>query len=188
MEPLDLCLQGMRRELDETFFEHLRWEVEQQVAAKNEKLLGILELVIQRACVEAEAGHPEVELLAALILSLTLTPTLILTLTPIHSNPNRNQVELLASLLQTRNREMRQEMYQRKLATAVEVVRRQFGASVQETQLRLEKDLLARMVETRRPDSGRACHLRLEAPCHLRTARPWALEQSYARVGPVVPL
>ena len=188
MEPLDLCLQGMRRELDETFFEHLRWEVEQQVAAKNEKLLGILELVIQRACVEAEAGHPEVGLLAALTLTLTLTPTLTLTLTltPIHSNPNRNQVELLASLLQTRNREMRQEMYQRKLATAVEVVRRQFGASVQETQLRLEKDLLARMVETRRPDSGRACHLRLEAPCHLCTARPWAPEQSVGNLAPAV--
>merc|ERR1719149_53657 len=111
VEPLDLCLQAMRRELDEAFFEHLRWEVEQQVAAKNEKVLAILELVIQRACVEAEAGHPEVELLAA--------------------------------LLQTRNREVRQEMYQRKLAPAEEVVRRQFGASVQETQLRLEKDLLA---------------------------------------------
>lgn len=111
VEPLDLCLQGMRRELDEAFFEHLRWEVEQQVAAKNEKVLGILEIVIQRACVEAEAGHPEIELLAA--------------------------------LLQTRNRELRQEMYQRKLSTAEEVVRRQFGASVQETQLRLEKDLLA---------------------------------------------
>ena len=81
---------------------------------------------------------------------------------------------------------MRQEMYQRKLATAVEVVRRQFGASVQETQLRLEKDLLARMVETRRPDSGRACHLRLEAPCHLCTARPWAPEQSLGNLAPAV--
>ena len=30
------------------------------MAAKNEKVLGILELIIQRACVEAEAGHPEV--------------------------------------------------------------------------------------------------------------------------------
>lgn len=111
VEALDLCLREMRGELNEGFFEHLRWEVEQQVAAKNEKVLGILELIIQRACVEAEAGHPEVELLAA--------------------------------LLQTRNRELRQELYQRKLATADQMVRRAFGASVQQTQLRIEKDLLA---------------------------------------------
>ena len=111
VEALDLRLREMRGELNEGFFEHLRWEVEQQVAAKNEKVLGILELIIQRACVEAEAGHPEVELLAA--------------------------------LLQTRNRELRQEMYQRKLATADQMVRRAFGESVQQTQLRIEKDLLA---------------------------------------------
>ena len=111
VEALDLRLREMRGELNEGFFEHLRWEVEQQVAAKNEKVLGILELIIQRACVEAEAGHPEVELLAA--------------------------------LLQTRNRELRQEMYQRRLATADQMVRRAFGESVQQTQLRIEKDLLA---------------------------------------------
>ena len=63
-------------------------------------------------------------------------------------------------------------MYQRKLAPAEEVVRRQFGASVQETQLRLEKDLLARMSETRPPGSRRACHLRFEAPWHLRQGVP----------------
>ena len=77
-------------------------------------------------------------------------------------------------------------MYQRKLAPAEEVVRRQFGASVQETQLRLEKDLLARMLETRHPGSGRTCHLRLEAPWHLRTARPWAPEQGVGLLAPAV--
>ena len=104
VEPLDLCLQAMRRELDEAFFEHLRWEVEQQVAAKNEKVLAILELVIQRACVEAEAGHPEVELLAArtlaptltLILTPTLSPTLALSPSPSpNPNPNPSPIPIL---------------------------------------------------------------------------------------------
>ena len=114
---LDAALRRMGSELDEPFFEHLRWEVEQQVAAKNEKLLGILELVVQRACVEAEAGHPEVELLAA--------------------------------LLQTSNRELRQEMYQRRLTAATPEVQRQFASVVRETQLTLEKEVLeGRPVDT----------------------------------------
>lgn len=110
-DALDSRLKAMSRELDEGFFSHLQWEVEQQVAAKNERLLGILEIVVQRACVEAEAGHPEVELLSA--------------------------------LLQTRNRELRQEMYQRRLRTAVPVVRSAFATSVRDTQLHLEKEVLA---------------------------------------------
>jgi hypothetical protein len=111
VEHLDSALRTMSRELDEGFFEHLRWEVEQQVAAKNEKLLGILEVVVQRACVEAEAGHPEVELLGA--------------------------------LLQTQNRELRQEMYQRRLVPLAPLVKKQFGATVEATQLQLEKALMA---------------------------------------------
>ena len=110
-DALDNRLKAMSRELNEGFFSHLQWEVEQQVAAKNERVLGILEVVVQRACLEAEAGHPEVELLSA--------------------------------LLQTRNRELRQEIYQRRLRTAVPVVRREFASSVRNAQLHLEKEVLA---------------------------------------------
>lgn len=193
MEPLDLCLQGMRRELDEAFFEHLRWEVEQQVAAKNEKVLGILEIVIQRACVEAEAGHPEVELLAAQTLTLTLTPTPNPYPNPTPNptrnpipNPNPQQIELLAALLQTRNRELRQEMYQRKLSTAEEVVRRQFGASVQETQLRLEKDLLPRMVGKRRPGGGKSVPPAARGALPLAHDAPGLRSTERRSLGPAV--
>lgn len=110
-DALDGKLKAMSRELDEGFFSHLQWEVEQQVAMKNERLLGLLEIVVQRACVEAEAGHPEIELLSA--------------------------------LLQTRNRELRQEMYQRRLRPAVPVVRREFATNVRDAQLHLEKEVLA---------------------------------------------
>ena len=113
------------------------------------------------------SGHPT----PTFTRTRTLTPTRTCTRTPTPNpypnptpnptrnpipNPNPQQIELLAALLQTRNRELRQEMYQRKLSTAEEVVRRQFGASVQETQLRLEKDLLPRMVGKRRPGGGKS--------------------------------
>uniref|UniRef100_A0A7S0NV75 Uncharacterized protein n=2 Tax=Calcidiscus leptoporus TaxID=127549 RepID=A0A7S0NV75_9EUKA len=57
----------MADELDRDFFEHMQWEVEQQVVQKNRRLLDILELVIQRACVQVEAGEPAVQLLSTLL-------------------------------------------------------------------------------------------------------------------------
>lgn len=58
---LDEAVASMRGEFDGAFFSHMQWEVEQQVAAKNTKLLGILEAVVQRVCVEMETGAPEVQ-------------------------------------------------------------------------------------------------------------------------------
>ena len=57
----------MRAELDGGFFAHLQWEVDQQVAAKNRKVLEILELVVQRACLEVERAEPELQLLGQLL-------------------------------------------------------------------------------------------------------------------------
>ena len=37
-----------------------RWEVDQQVKKQNRKLLGILEVVVQRTCLEMEGNQPEV--------------------------------------------------------------------------------------------------------------------------------
>lgn len=64
---LDSLLHSMRDELDGGFFAHLRWEVEEQRAAGNERLLAILELVVRRACAEVEEGQLEVALLSALL-------------------------------------------------------------------------------------------------------------------------
>ena len=59
------------------------------------------------------------------------------------------EVELLAALLQTSNRELRQEMYQRRLTAATPEVQRQFASVVRETQLTLEKEVLeGRPVDT----------------------------------------
>ena len=65
--PLDTALREMRAELDGGFFAHLQWEVDQQVAAKNRKVLEILELVVQRACLEVERAEPELQLLGQLL-------------------------------------------------------------------------------------------------------------------------
>ena len=65
--PLDSALREMRAELDGGFFAHLQWEVDQQVAAKNRKVLEILELVVQRACLEVERAEPELQLLGQLL-------------------------------------------------------------------------------------------------------------------------
>ena len=65
--PLDAALREMRAELDGGFFAHLQWEVDQQVAAKNRKVLEILELVVQRACLEVERAEPELQLLGQLL-------------------------------------------------------------------------------------------------------------------------
>ena len=65
--PLDTALREMRDELDGGFFAHLQWEVDQQVAAKNRKVLEILELVVQRACLEVERAEPELQLLGQLL-------------------------------------------------------------------------------------------------------------------------
>jgi len=66
-ERLDTLLREERSMLDGGFFEHMRWEVEQQTDAKNRKLLHILEVVVQRACVEVEEGRSEVALLSAVL-------------------------------------------------------------------------------------------------------------------------
>ena len=50
---------------------------------------------------------------------------------------------LLGALLQTQNRELRQEMYQRRLVPLAPLVKKQFGATVEATQLQLEKALMA---------------------------------------------
>lgn len=97
--------------LDAPFFSHLQWEVDEQIRKGNQKLLTILELVVQRACLQVEAGRPE--------------------------------VALLTSLLQTRDKLLRAEMYERRLATASEATRRRFALAVEETMLTLEKAVLS---------------------------------------------
>ena len=67
VERLDALLRSSRDELDAGFFAHLEWEVEEQRKQKNRKVLDILEVVVQRACVEVEAGQPEVALLSAVL-------------------------------------------------------------------------------------------------------------------------
>ena len=67
VEKLDMLLRERRNDLTDAFFQHLQWEVDQQKAKQNRKLLGILEVVVQRACVEVESGQPEVALLTALL-------------------------------------------------------------------------------------------------------------------------
>lgn len=66
-DKLDALLRENHERLDATFFQHLQWEVDEQRKAKNRKMLNILEAVVQRACVEVEAGQPEVALLGALL-------------------------------------------------------------------------------------------------------------------------
>ena len=64
---LDALLVEERNKLDANFFAHLQWEIDEQKRMKNSKLLGILEVVVQRACVEVETGQPEVALLSAVL-------------------------------------------------------------------------------------------------------------------------
>ena len=64
---LDALLREERARLDREFFEHMRWEVEEQTKAKNRRMLDILEVVVQRACIEVEEGRTEVALLSALL-------------------------------------------------------------------------------------------------------------------------
>lgn len=65
VDSLDALLVESRDRLDTAFFEHLQWEVDEQKRLQNRKMLSILEVVVQRACVEVEAGQPEVALLSA---------------------------------------------------------------------------------------------------------------------------
>ena len=68
VERLDALLRELGPELDRGFFEHLQWEVDAQRAAKNRQMLAILEVVVQRACLEVEQQQPpEVALLSALL-------------------------------------------------------------------------------------------------------------------------
>ena len=67
VDTLDRKIAELRSSLDPGFFAHLQWEVDEQTKAGNRKLLAILETVVQRACVEVEAGQPEVQLLSALL-------------------------------------------------------------------------------------------------------------------------
>jgi len=67
MEALEDALSDLSSELDASFFKHMQWEVEQQIAKKNSQLLEILELVIRRACMQVEAGEPAVQLLSLLL-------------------------------------------------------------------------------------------------------------------------
>jgi hypothetical protein len=59
---LDALLREERARLNREFFEHMRWEVEEQTKAKNRRMLDILEVVVQRACIEVEEGRTEVAL------------------------------------------------------------------------------------------------------------------------------
>jgi len=72
-ERLDALLREERGTLDKGFFDHLQWEVEQQKAQKNRRMLDILEVIVQRACIEVEEGRSEVALLSALL--QTRSPT-----------------------------------------------------------------------------------------------------------------
>ncbi|KAL1510411.1 hypothetical protein AB1Y20_006719 [Prymnesium parvum] len=64
---LNQAIARLRPQLDNTFFEHMQWEVEQQIKAQNQQLLGILEVVVQRTCAEMELAMPDVQLLGALL-------------------------------------------------------------------------------------------------------------------------
>lgn len=68
-DELDACLADMVDQglLDSSFFSHLQWEVDEQIAKGNQKLLTILELVVQRACLQVESERPEVALLSTLL-------------------------------------------------------------------------------------------------------------------------
>ncbi|KAG8470706.1 hypothetical protein KFE25_009127 [Diacronema lutheri] len=61
VEQLESTLQAMaaRGELDAPFIDHLKWEMNEQVARGNSKLLHILQLVVQRACFAAEGTFSE---------------------------------------------------------------------------------------------------------------------------------
>lgn len=67
VEKLDSAVARMRPELDNDFFDHLQWEVDQQIQKRNTKLLGVLELIVQRTCFEMEVSMPEVRLLGMLL-------------------------------------------------------------------------------------------------------------------------
>eukprot|EP00325_Prymnesiales_sp_UTEX-LB-985_P006669 CAMPEP_0174701126 /NCGR_PEP_ID=MMETSP1094-20130205/5864_1 /TAXON_ID=156173 /ORGANISM="Chrysochromulina brevifilum, Strain UTEX LB 985" /LENGTH=313 /DNA_ID=CAMNT_0015898725 /DNA_START=148 /DNA_END=1089 /DNA_ORIENTATION=+ len=67
VDRLEALLHDERKRLDRGFFEHLQWEVEEQRKAGNRRMLEILEVVVQRACVEVEGGQLEVALLSALL-------------------------------------------------------------------------------------------------------------------------
>ena len=67
VDRLDKLLAENRDKLDAGFFAHLQWEMDEQKKMKNRNLLGILEVVVQRACVEVESGQPEVALLSSLL-------------------------------------------------------------------------------------------------------------------------
>ena len=67
VDRLDAVLMEKREELDVDFFAHLEWEVAEQKRVGNRKLLSILEVVVQRACLEVEGGQTEVALLSALL-------------------------------------------------------------------------------------------------------------------------
>ncbi|KAJ1633253.1 hypothetical protein T492DRAFT_982398 [Pavlovales sp. CCMP2436] len=56
IQSLEACLQRMAadRQLSAPFIEHLRWEVDEQVESGNTRMLHILQLVVQRACLAAE--------------------------------------------------------------------------------------------------------------------------------------
>ena len=66
-ERLDDLLRAQRSLLDRGFFDHMQWEVEEQRKARNRRMLEILEVVVQRACLEVEGGEFEVALLGALL-------------------------------------------------------------------------------------------------------------------------
>ena len=66
-EALDELLANSRDSLDAPFFAHLDWEVAEQRRQQNSALLSILEVVVQRACLEVESGQAEVALLSALL-------------------------------------------------------------------------------------------------------------------------
>jgi len=116
---LEAMLHDKRAELDAAFFEHLAWEVEEQKAKGNRKLLAVLEVVVQRACAEVECrgGGPE--------------------------------VALLSSLLQTSNSLVRREVYEREFNRGVRADGRDGAdvaaallELVTDTQLELEKQVM----------------------------------------------
>lgn len=57
IQSLENCLQRMAaaRQLDGPFLEHLKWEMNEQARRGNAKLLHILQIVVQRACLAAES-------------------------------------------------------------------------------------------------------------------------------------
>jgi hypothetical protein len=57
VDTLEVCLQSMavKGQVNAPFIDHLKWEMDEQVKRGNARMLHILQLVVQRACLVMES-------------------------------------------------------------------------------------------------------------------------------------